>query len=123
MPTSRAGCRPFASACCGYSATSRPAGARLAGYGAAAKGTILLNYVGLGPETLDFVVDRNRHKQGRWVPGVRLPILPPAALLDAQPDYVLILPWNFQDEIIGQQAEYVSRGGKFIIPIPEPKVL
>ena len=58
-------------------------GARLAGYGAAAKGTILLNYVGLGPETLDFVVDRNRHKQGRWVPGVRLPILPPAALLDA----------------------------------------
>ena len=98
-------------------------GARLAGYGAAAKGTILLNYVGLGPETLDFVVDRNRHKQGRWVPGVRLPILPPGALLDAQPDYVLILPWNFQDEIIGQQAEYVSRGGQFIIPIPEPKVL
>jgi SAM-dependent methyltransferase len=98
-------------------------GARLAGYGAAAKGTILLNYVGIGPETLDFVVDRNRHKQGRWIPGVRLPILAPAALLDAQPDYVLILPWNFKDEIIGQQAEYASRGGRFIIPIPEPMVL
>ena len=98
-------------------------GARLAGYGAAAKGTILLNYVGIGAETLDFVVDRNRHKQGRWVPGVRLPILPPAALLDTQPDYVLILPWNFRDEIVGQQAEYAQRGGKFIVPIPEPMVL
>jgi C-methyltransferase C-terminal domain/Methyltransferase domain len=98
-------------------------GARLAGYGAAAKGTILLNYVGIGPETLEFVVDRNRHKQGKWVPGVRLPILAPEALLDTQPDYVLILPWNFQEEIISQQVEYTSRGGKFIIPIPEPMVL
>jgi SAM-dependent methyltransferase len=98
-------------------------GARLAGYGAAAKGTILLNYVGIGAETLDFVVDRNPHKQGKWVPGVRLPILAPAALLDTQPDYVLILPWNFQDEIIGQQAEYAHRGGRFIIPVPEPMVL
>lgn len=98
-------------------------GGSLAGYGAAAKGTILLNYVGIGPETLEFVVDRNRHKQGKWIPGVRLPILPPEALLERQPDYVLILPWNFQEEIIGQQAIYASRGGRFIIPIPEPTVL
>jgi hypothetical protein len=98
-------------------------GARLAGYGAAAKGTILLNHVGIGPDTLEFVADRNVHKQGRWVPGVRLPIVPPDTILETQPDYVLILPWNFRDEIMAQQAEYARRGGRFIIPIPEPIIL
>jgi SAM-dependent methyltransferase len=98
-------------------------GARLAGYGAAAKGTILLNHVGIGPDTLEFVADRNVHKQGRWVPGVRLPIVPPDAILETQPDYVLILPWNFRDEIMAQQAEYARRGGRFIIPIPDPIIL
>ena len=98
-------------------------GASVAGYGAAAKGTILLNYVGIGPETLEYVVDRNQFKQGKWIPGVRLPILAPETLIERQPDYVLILPWNFQEEIVGQQAAYVERGGRFIVPIPEPMVL
>ncbi len=98
-------------------------GRRLVGYGAAAKGTILLNYVGIGPELLDYVVDRNTHKQGCRVPGVRLPIEAPGRILADQPDYVLILPWNFKDEIIGQQAEYARRGGRFIVPIPEPAIL
>lgn len=101
----------------------KASGASVAGYGAAAKGTILLNYVGIGPETLEYVVDRNQFKQGKWIPGVRLPILAPETLIERQPDYVLILPWNFQAEIVGQQSAYVERGGRFIIPIPEPMVL
>jgi SAM-dependent methyltransferase len=98
-------------------------GATIAGYGAAAKGTILLNHVGLGPEVIDFVVDRNTFKQGKWVPGVRLPILPPSAILERRPDFVMILPWNFKDEIIAQQADYAKGGGRFIVPVPEPMLV
>jgi SAM-dependent methyltransferase len=98
-------------------------GARLAGYGAAAKGTILLNFTGIGSDVLEFVADRNVHKQGRYVPGVRLPIVPPARILEEQPDYLLILPWNFKEEIMAQQSEYRRRGGRFIVPVPEPLVL
>jgi SAM-dependent methyltransferase len=98
-------------------------GARIAGYGAAAKGTIMLNYVGIGPATLDFVADRNTYKQGRYIPGVRLPIVAPERILETQPDYVLILPWNFKDEIMEQQAEYRRRGGRFIVPVPHPQIL
>jgi SAM-dependent methyltransferase len=97
--------------------------ARIVGYGAAAKGTIMLNYVGIGQETLDFVADRNIHKQGRYIPGVRLPIDSPERVLAEQPDYVLILPWNFKDEIMAQQAEYRRRGGRFIVPVPRPAIL
>ena len=97
--------------------------ARIVGYGAAAKGTIMLNYVGIGRDTLDFVVDRNVHKQGRHIPGVRLPIAAPERVLEVQPDYVLILPWNFQEEIMSQQAEYRRRGGRFIVPVPRPAIL
>jgi SAM-dependent methyltransferase len=97
--------------------------ARIVGYGAAAKGTIMLNYVGIGQETLDFVVDRNTHKQGRYIPGVRVPIAAPERVLAEQPDYVLILPWNFKDEIMAQQAEYRRRGGKFIVPVPRPTII
>jgi SAM-dependent methyltransferase len=98
-------------------------GACIVGYGAAAKGTIMLNYAGLGGDVLDFVVDRNVHKQGRYVPGVRLRIEPPERVLERQPDYVLILPWNFKDEIMTQQDEYRRRGGRFIVPVPRPCIL
>ena len=98
-------------------------GARIAGYGAAAKGTILLNFAGVGRGVLEFVADRNVHKQGRYVPGVRLPIVAPARILESQPDYLLILPWNFKEEIMRQEAEYRRRGGRFIVPVPEPVVI
>jgi hypothetical protein len=98
-------------------------GKRLAGYGAAAKGSTLLNYMGIDGQLLDFVVDRSTYKQGRFMPGVRLPIQAPDALLRAMPDYVLLLTWNFAEEIIAQQKEYLNRGGHFIVPVPEPTIV
>jgi len=98
-------------------------GSRIAAYGAAAKGTIMLNYIRAGRDVIDFVVDRNVHKQGKYMPGVRIPICAVSRLLREMPDYVLILPWNFRDEIISQQNAFRRKGGKFIVPIPKPVII
>jgi SAM-dependent methyltransferase len=98
-------------------------GKTIAAYGAAAKGATLVNTVGLDTDLVDFVVDRNVHKQGLLMPGTHQPILDPSALVERRPDYVLLLAWNFKDEIIAQQQEYVALGGQFIVPVPEPTIL
>jgi len=98
-------------------------GRSIAAYGAAAKGSILLNTFSLGADLLDFVVDRSTYKQGMFMPGVHIPIYSPHRLLEEMPEYVLMLTWNFCNEILEQQAEYRHRGGKFIIPIPEVKIV
>jgi 2-polyprenyl-3-methyl-5-hydroxy-6-metoxy-1,4-benzoquinol methylase len=98
-------------------------GKRVVAYGAAAKGAIMLNYIQAGADLLEYVVDRNIHKQGKLMPGIHIPITGPERLLQDMPDYVLILPWNFKDEILQQQAAFRQKGGKFIIPVPEPEIV
>ena len=98
-------------------------GASIAAYGAAAKGTVLLNHVGIDSSIVDFVVDRNPHKHGLFMPGVHLPIREPEALLEEQPDYLLLLAWNWRDEVLRQQEEYRRRGGRIIVPLPELEIV
>jgi SAM-dependent methyltransferase len=98
-------------------------GRRIAAYGAAAKGMTLLAYCDLGSETLDYVIDKSPYKQGHWTPGNHLPIHGVDKLLAEPPDYLLILAWNFSEEIISQQQAYRQSGGKFIIPIPSPAIV
>jgi len=97
---------------------AKRAGKSVAGYGAPAKGNTLLNYCGIGPELLQFTVDRSPHKQGLYLPGTHIPILPPDAVADAKPDFLFILPWNLREEIVEQMAVIRSWGGKFVVPIP-----
>ena len=98
-------------------------GARIAAYGASAKGSTLLNFCDIGTETIDFIVDRSPHKQGFLSPGKRVPILPPAALIERRPDYAVLLTWNFADEILAQQQAYRAAGGRFIVPLPVPRII
>ena len=101
----------------------RRAGKRVVGYGAPGKGNTLLNYCGIRSDLLEFTVDRNPYKQGKFLPGTRVPIHHPEALEEARPDFILILPWNLTDEIVVQLAHTREWGGRFVVPIPEVKVL
>lgn len=103
-------------------ATLKADGKKVAAYGAAAKGSTLANTAHIGLETLDYVVDRNPHKQGRLLPGVRVPIVGPEAIETQPVDYLLLFAWNFKDEIMRQQHAFAERGGKFIVPLPTPSI-
>jgi SAM-dependent methyltransferase len=98
-------------------------GKRVAAYGASAKGSTMLSYLGAGPELVEFVVDKNIHKHGKFMPGLHNPIYDVTAIAEKKPDYLLLLVWNLKDEILKQQEVYRTAGGKFIIPIPSPTIV
>jgi SAM-dependent methyltransferase len=98
-------------------------GKTIVGYGAPAKATILLNYCSIDGSILDFVSDTTPFKQGKFIPGVRIPIAPPDKFRSAKPDYALLLAWNFKDEILEKEREFLKSGGKFIIPFPDLEVV
>jgi len=102
---------------------AKNAGRSVVGYGAPGKGNTLLNYCGIRTDFLDYTVDRNPYKHGRFTPGTHIPIYPPDRIRESRPDYVLILPWNFKDEIMAQMAHIRGWGGKFVVPIPDVMVL
>ncbi len=102
---------------------TRRAGKSVAGYGAPGKGNTLLNYCGIRTDFLDYTVDRNPYKQGKFLPGTHIPIHAPDKIAQTRPDYVLILPWNLKDEIVRQLAYIREWGGKFVVPIPEVAVI
>ena len=98
-------------------------GRSVAGYGAPAKGNTLLNYCGIGPELLPYTVDRSPHKQGRYLPGSRIPVFAPERLMSERPDVVLILPWNLREEIIGQLRPLTQRGTLLVTAIPRLEII
>jgi hypothetical protein len=98
-------------------------GQRIAGYGAPGKGTTLLNYCGIGRDFVDYTVDRNPHKQGKFLPGTHIPILAPDRLRQTRPDYLPVLPWNLNSEITEQMAHLREWGGRLVVPIPEVTVI
>ncbi|MCX9014406.1 MAG: class I SAM-dependent methyltransferase [Candidatus Methanoperedens sp.] len=98
-------------------------GHSIAAYGAPAKGNTLLNYCGISTDIVDYIVDKSKYKQGLYTPGTHIPVYSTERLLEDMPDYTLLLAWNFADEILGQQKLYREKGGKFIIPIPDIKVV
>jgi SAM-dependent methyltransferase len=100
----------------------RNSGKKVAAYGAPAKGNTLLQYCAIGPELVPYTVDKSPYKVGLFTPGMHLPVLPAATLLERQPDCTLVLAWNFADEIRRQQAEYARRGGRFLLPLPHPRM-
>ncbi len=102
---------------------AREAGKRVAGYGAPAKGNTLLNFCGVRTDLIDYTVDRAPSKQGTLLPGVRIPVYPPEKIMETRPDYVLILPWNIAEEITSKMAAVKEWGGRFVVPIPELRVL
>jgi SAM-dependent methyltransferase len=102
---------------------AREAGKHVVGYGAPAKGNTLLNYCGVRADLLEYTVDRSPHKQGCFLPGTHIPVHAPEKIRETRPDYVLILPWNLKNEIAEQMADVRSWGGKFVVPIPQVKVL
>ncbi|WP_102109785.1 class I SAM-dependent methyltransferase [Oceaniglobus roseus] len=102
---------------------AKDAGRRICGYGAPGKGNTLLNYCGIGTDFLDFTVDRNPYKHGRFTPGMRIPIRPVEAIDAARPDHILILPWNLRDEIVDQMRHVADWGGTFVVPIPRLEII
>jgi 2-polyprenyl-3-methyl-5-hydroxy-6-metoxy-1,4-benzoquinol methylase len=117
--------RPFVTKCAllQFLIGAKRAGRRIAGYGAPAKGNTLLNYCGIGPEFIDFTVDRNPHKQNHLLPGSRIPIREPQAIFEFKPDFVLILPWNLRQEVIGQMNDIRRWGGRFVVAIPQLEII
>ncbi|WP_298952490.1 class I SAM-dependent methyltransferase [uncultured Methylobacterium sp.] len=106
-----------------FIATATAEGRRVVGYGAPAKGNTLLNFCGIGPDQIAYTVDRNPHKQGRFLPGTHIPIFEPERISLTKPDYILILPWNLEKEITAQLAFVQDWGGRFVVPIPEPRII
>jgi hypothetical protein len=98
-------------------------GAKICGYGAPGKGNTLLNYCGIGQDFIDFTVDRNPYKHGRFTPGMHIPIYPVSAIDEAKPDYLMVLPWNLKTEIVEQMHHVGAWGCKFIVPIPSVEVI
>jgi len=97
-------------------------GKTVVGYGAPGKGNTLLNYCGIRTDFVDYTVDRNPYKHGRYLPGTHIPVMPPERIAETKPDYLLILPWNLREEIMAQMSFIRSWGGQFVVPIPEVRV-